>query len=103
MVTLQEMIEKTCEEVGEDVSFRDNYSGCGMYGKSSVSIVGGHRACMEIIGHVIKELADNLGSEQGDGELTMQNFGEHVDQLLHFQTDSMGYDIIFYWPDLAEE
>lgn len=92
MITLQQQLRDAVENMGwpdDDVSFRNSYSGRGMYGRECVGIVGSFESCMAVIGEVIKENKEEPG------------FDEMVDQLLDFSQDSMGMDVILYWPELA--
>lgn len=107
MQALQELLKEACEAAGEDfASFRNDYSGRGMYGSKCVGIVGSTVACRLIIAEVIKEMGENLsGIAQCathdvlcDAE---KDFAEGVDTLLGFSDDSMGMGgVILYWPGL---
>ncbi len=90
MQYLQNALQLLCEQVDDEVSFRNDYSGRGMYGKSCVGITGSKSGCMQIIAEVIK-------ASVNDTEMTVE---EVVDMLLNFEQDSMGLDVILYWPDL---
>lgn len=106
MPTLQERIKDAAEN--SNVSFRNSYSGRGMYGKSCVGIVSSHDACMSIISQIIREDADELIDSAFDAEnddraiinIMRHEWHENVYTLLRFSTDSMGHDVIFYWPEL---
>ena len=79
------------------VKFRNSYSGRAMYGKSCVGLVGSHEYCMKVVGFAIEDLAQTLlDSDEPD----FYEFGQCVDALMRFRTDSMGFDVILYWPDL---
>ncbi len=75
----------------DDVELREKYSGRGMYGRECPGITGSMEGCMAVISEVIK-----AAHMQGDLE-----FEDIVDTLLDFKQDSMGRDIILYWPELA--
>lgn len=93
MTTLAQLIKDTSSDLAGDVDFRKSYSGRGMYGAECVGIVGSHQQCMSIIAEVIKE----LHSVGDDG------FDDNVDELMCFETDSMGRDMIYYWPQIQWE
>ncbi len=97
MTTLQQMIEEACEQTeGSDyeVNFRNDYSGRGMYGRTCVGITGDRRGCMRLIADVIKSAyIQSVEDNKIDKD-------EAVDILLDFDQDSMGYDVIIYWPGL---
>lgn len=90
MQQLQNLIREIVEQ-GENVNFRNSYSGRCMYGRSCIGITGSFRACMDIVGEVIKELHND--SEE-------DHFDEKVEKLMRMSSDSMGYDMIIYWEDL---
>ena len=87
--TLQQLLKSACEDSGE-VNFRNTYSGRGMYGRQCVGITGSRDDCMRVIASVICELHNMDNSA----------FEEEVEELLGSDQDSMGYDIILYWPQL---
>lgn len=72
-----EMLEEAADEAG--VEYRTNYSGRGMYGAECFAIEG---KTSDLI-RFLRELPDEVG-----------------DQLVDPTTDSMGLDIVFYWPYL---
>lgn len=94
MQALAQLIKDAVEQYGDEdaVSFRNDYSGRGMYGRQCVGIVGDESTCMKIVGQVIKDAhAQGMDFE----------FDEAVDTLLDSCRDSMGRDIIVYWPEVA--
>ncbi len=97
MTTLQEMIEEACKQTEDsehEVHFRNSYSGRGMYGSQCIGITGSHKACLQVIGQVIKEAyAVSTNEDEIDP-------GQAIDTLIDFDQDSMGRDIILYWPQL---
>ena len=88
-MSLQELI-KDAAECADEVTFRNGYSGRGMYGKKCVGIVGTMINCMAVIAEVIKTCKDD------------EDFDEAVDTLLQFTTDNMGWDVIVYWEELED-
>lgn len=92
-------LKDACEAHGE-VNFRNDYSGRGMYGKRCVGIDSDMTSCMAIIGEVIKQCASNIAKDDPHAQA---DFEMAVDILLQFDRDSMGRDVILYWPDLQEE
>lgn len=93
---LQELLREACESHG-DVSFRAHYSGRGMFGGTCVGIDGDESQCRAVIAEVIKTLHNDSAH---DDDL---DFGDQVDMLLGYCTDSMGYGRIFYWPSMHHE
>lgn len=89
MTTLQEQLRDACDDSGE-VEFYNGYSGRGMYGEQCVGITGSFSDCMLVIAELIKAEREESG------------FNDMVDQLLDFKQDSMGRDVILYWPDLEK-
>lgn len=72
-----EMLEEAADEAG--VEYRTNYSGRGMYGAECFAIEGKTSDLVRFLRQLPDEIADEL-----------------VDPT----TDSMGLDIVFYWPYL---
>lgn len=105
MQSIQQLLKDACaqsEDSEYDVSFRNDYSGRGMYGRNCVGITGSETGCMKLIAEVIKGAREELktvqlGSSEYEGDTL---FGELVDTLLNYDRDSMGRSIILYWPQL---
>jgi hypothetical protein len=70
-----EMLEEAADEAG--VEYRTDYSGRGMYGATCFAIEG---KTSDLI-RFLRQLPDEVG-----------------DELVDPSTDSMGLDIVFYWP-----
>ena len=105
MQSIQQLLKDACEQSEDseyDVSFRNDYSGRGMYGRNCVGITGSETGCMKLIAEVIKgareELKTVLPASSDYENDTL--FGELVDTLLNYDRDSMGRSIILYWPQL---
>jgi hypothetical protein len=76
------------------VSFRNDYSGRGMYGRRCVGIVGDETTCMRIVAEVIKAAHVAVDND-------LLEFDDVVDLMLHSSRDSMGRsDIILYWTEI---
>lgn len=75
MITDTEMLQDVCEDLG--IEYDPYYSGRGMYGATCFSIVGSTRDLVRFL----RSLDD-----------------EDADELSDPAMDSMGYDIVFYWP-----
>lgn len=99
-VNLIERLKDACEYSGE-VSFRDDYSGRGMYGKECVGISGGYSACQRLIGEVIIQLGQDMQDATTDQHL--EAFEDAIPKLLNFNSDSMGRDVILYFPSIKAE
>lgn len=92
-----------------DVDLRTNYSGRGMFGRRCVGLTGNRRDVNLVITEAIKMAVQELFTEtvDADGEETtaLYNKNDDVQQAIDIlvgeqQQDSMGFDIIVYWPDL---
>ena len=95
---LVKMLENTCDG---DVSFRSNYSWRGMYGRTCCGLVGDFKDCMRVISEVICEMhEESIGDFEDEAE-TGVDFSEAVETLLDFRQDSMGLQVIIYWPRLS--
>lgn len=101
MQTMAQLIKNAVEQYGDEdaVSFRNSYSGRGMFARECVGIVGDEALCMQIIRQCIKDAH----------ALDDVDFDELVDTILDFSRDTMGRsDVILYWPtveplDISEE
>ena len=89
-MSTQELLEAACHD-HSIVVFHNNYSGRGMFGRTCVGIVGSMSDCMCVIASVIKEAAS-------DRDISLDYT---VDTLLDFSQDSMGRDVILFWPLLG--
>ena len=88
MSTIQQLLKQACEDHG-DVSFRNDYSGRGMYGRQCVGISGSQGAVSQVVAQVIKD-------SRNDPE-----FDRFIDTLLvEYNEDDMGLGTIMYWPCL---
>ncbi len=97
MKEIVELLRRVVDDA-DNVSIRNDYSGRGMYGKSCVGITGSKAYCMTVIGETIK-LAYSLSAVQEDDV----DGDSVVDVLMNFEQDSMGYDVIIYWPHMQAE
>jgi hypothetical protein len=110
-MSLQEDFKDACESSGE-VTFRNNYSGRGMYGRQCIGIVGDIVACQLVIAQVIKDLGwrisrvskesidPDYSASPEDLDETMQDYELKVEHILQFRQDDMGLNVILYWPNL---
>ncbi len=99
MLTLQQRIKRMCEEQ-KFVTFYNGYSGRSMYGRSCVGVTGTRQDCIAVIAELIKDSMNEIAA--GEETYVLDRYNDEVDTLLGFQTDSMGYDTIIYWPKLEE-
>lgn len=87
-----------------------SYSGRGMYGRQCLAITGTHQACLELLKQVHNialselfdlavDLGDNDDADANDAYAARDWLTDIVDTMLSYQTDSMGFDIVMYWPD----
>jgi hypothetical protein len=99
MPALQNMIQEACE-YGPAVEFRNNYSGRGMFGQQCVAIVGHRQSCQQLVATVIKEMSLWL-SPGICTDHTEQQFEQYLEQIMCYDQDTMGWDVVLYWPDLT--
>jgi len=114
MLSVQEALRKACEDVGDSdiVSFRNTYSGRGMYGRQCVGIVGTMAECQLVIAQVVKNLSmalSRVAKESVDPDYsatednladTENDFDKAITDLMSFSQDNMGMDMVMYWPGL---
>jgi len=94
MPSIQQLLKQACEDHG-DVSFRNTYSGRGMYGRQCVGITGDPGEVSRVVSQVIKDarLAD-VKDDDFDFDLLVDTL------LVEYNEDSMGLGTIMYWPCL---
>lgn len=98
MPSIQENLRNLIEQTLKDssyVRFRSSYSGRGMYGESCIGIVGTENDCREALCELIQEVHD-ISVHADD-----THFRESINILMSYHKDTMGYDVIFYWPTLS--
>lgn len=93
------------------VSVRE-YSGRGMYGKKCLGITGSTRECMRAISDAVTSLMQESfdaaidATEDSEVDSAHEINDENMDivsQLLNYDKDSMGLDVIIYWPRIEFE
>ncbi len=94
---IAKLVKDVCEQTEDsdyEVRFRNDYSGRGMYGRNCIGIVGSEKGCLQVIAAALKQArADSIHDSEVD-------FDGMVDTLMDFDRDSMGRDIIIYWPQV---
>lgn len=109
MQTIQQQIQQWCSDSEGTVSFRASYSGRGMYCAECIGIVGSLSDCQQCISDIIMASHDEVVSSAYDGaegdeeaHCELDNmFNTTVQVLLQFKLDSMGNEVILYWPALG--
>lgn len=100
---------KDIAEQAEDVSFRTDYSGRGMYGRRCVGLTGSQTAVQDVIAELVNELVQDLFDDAIDCDEGEENAAyrkndevqEAIRKLLVRQSrDSMGLDVIVYWSNV---
>lgn len=108
MDSIQSQLQAACNDSGE-VSYR-TYSGRGMYGRNCVGITGSMQQCLAVISSVIQSLTQSLfdtaincaddSKEEAAAYDENDQVQKLIGELLSFDKDSMGYDVVVYWPDM---
>lgn len=113
MQTLIEHLQYYCDDSEGETTLVLDYSGRGMYGNTCVGVSGAKSSCMKLIGYVIKNIGMEISAtalvsglhrddKSADDLASVEElFDQSVDTLLNFSQDSMGLDVILYWPDLV--
>ena len=106
-MNITKLLTETSENIGEDTVHVRSYSGRGMYGHQCLAITGPMKDCMCLIVHTLKESADEMYGAAIDSDDDYQVSdalrSQHlklIDTLLDYKQDSMGYDVVLYWPDI---
>lgn len=87
---IRQCVESVNDQQGLDISYRDSYGYRGSYGRQCIGISGSHTECMTVIAEVIKDIH----------KTDTVDFDDAVDTLMSFDRDSMGRDVIYYWPSI---
>ena len=110
-MSLQEDLKDACDSSGE-VTFHNDYSGRGMYGRRCVGIAGNKTSCQLVIAQVIKDLGwrvsrvskesidPDYSATPEDLDETMEKFEQNVEHLLQYSSDDLGLHSIVYWPNM---
>lgn len=112
MQSIQQALKDACEGSSR-VSFRNDYSGRGMYGKQCVGITGSKEWCDQVVSTVLKGIMASVSSaaisygESGGNSDRMRVLADReadlesaMEILPAASRDNMGYDVILYWPSL---
>lgn len=94
MTTLCEILKNICDADPDSYSLYKDYSGRGMYGKKCVGVTCG--SAMKLAAAVMEECAGLVGDEDFD-------MSEIADDFRRASTDSMGRDMIVYFPGVEWE
>jgi hypothetical protein len=99
---LQLLLKKACEDAGMASSYRNDYSGRGMFNRQCVGVTGTLAECMTFIGNAIIALRARLKTiQEGSSEEEQDRiFAQAVETLLSFEEDFMGRGMIAYWRHL---
>ena len=92
-------IIKDAAESLDGVSIRTDYSGRCMFGKQCIGIVGDPSDCKQVISDCIYELFEMVDSE----EISVCDAQEIAGEIMDYQEDGMGLQVIFYWTKLKAE
>lgn len=109
MNSLQSEIKQAAHEC--DVSFRQSYSGRGMFGRSCIAVTGSLSDVQTVIAQTILALQEEViqavqdageDEEKIDAADDMRGIlSDYVETILDYKTDNMGgWDIVAYWPKL---
>lgn len=93
--TIAQIVENVAPDF--DVELRSDYSGRCMYGQECLGLVGSFENIMTVLQAVTSELHDY--SVEGDEEYQMA-WSDWMDFAFQFKMDSMGLDVIVYWPNM---
>lgn len=95
-IELANFLKKAAEHCGNEADIREEYSGRGMYGRSTAAVVV--NSLPELMLNVIqytREIVEN-NQELEDVAVTLLDAIPEVADLGRLRTDSMGHDTILY-------
>lgn len=99
MKSIQSIIKANATQEG--VTYHKDYSGRGMYGRQCIGISGSRSECMAVIKACIVELHNEAQDDVNDD--TDYDFEMAIELVFNYNTDSMGYDTIVYWPGMQDD
>lgn len=108
MDKIQTLIEQACDDT-EGLRFREEYSGRSMRGTGCIGVVGSwmriHQMIADVIKYALDEAADAARDAETDEELEAadqlrSDAHAMIDEIMQYKWDSMGFDIIIYWPSI---
>lgn len=104
------MANSYLEQMLREAQYNDtritSYSGRGMYGKECLGITGNEsdirRDIIEAVRMAVDETIDTVkdGTEE-EGEEARSKLAAMFDVAFSYRTDSMGLDIVAYWPNVS--
>lgn len=100
-LTLASVLRKVVSNQ-DDISYRSDYSGRGMYGKRCIGLDGDRNAINALLAEVGKALLEHVFDARDDEDKVYDAHIEAqdvMDALFSYRQDSMGLGIIVYWPD----
>jgi hypothetical protein len=114
-INLAELIREAAD-CTDELFFRKNYSGRGMFGRKCVALTGDLRDIQKAIGEVHKSLVDHLfdameelfdlemnSEEQEQMYATRNEVLSAIETLARWKIDSMGLSQVVYWENIQDD
>jgi hypothetical protein len=93
-----ELLNSTAEAL--EIDFRA-YSGRGMYGRQCISVTTNRQDFITLISTVVGELME-LCTDPANVD-QVETYKDEACALVSYESDSMGLDTVYYWPDFEWE
>lgn len=94
----RDQLDQAADQLHDDIEIRTNYSGRGMYDAQCVGVVVSSLSlAVEFTVALARVLAETDG-DHADIDAVQERVADIADRMA---TDSMGYDMIAYWPNMT--
>lgn len=113
MSKLQSLLFTAVDQVPGDGATIQSYSGRAMYGRHCLAITGSKTECAELLSAALQEgfnvahsHAFDCGEDEKEMRACQQEYTDYLEVLqviFNHQQDSMGYDVVIYWPSIPYE
>ena len=87
-------LEQVINDYGLEAELREDYSGRGMYGNTTIGVVVNEGSLIDVLAAVISNASCFIEAD-GEDELDIYDLGERFD-VRHLRQDSMGLGFILY-------
>ena len=89
----------------EEETFRTDYSGRGMYGRTCFGYVGNNPGAisLELAAIIARQMDPEMDESEVSFTYVMEGLREALYELGSPSRDSMGMSMIYYWPNVSVE
>jgi hypothetical protein len=95
---MAEFFQEVSENAGNECDIRDDYSGRGMYGKTTYAVVIDSQ--VQLLTDILQYFADSLSDVMEDDDGTTAGYvcynGKEIPNPMNFSVDNMGLRVVIY-------